>query len=106
MTGGDGGNDGGNGKWRHNRNPMNLASAYPKGRRDPLAGRGAWFRMANLAATLWIPAFAGMTGATAGMTRETARMTGEAAGMTGEDDGNDGVEIGNDGGKKAGITAQ
>ena len=43
-----------------------------EGRRDPLAVRGAWFRVEILAASDWIPAFAGMTG-------------GEEAGMTGGD---------------------
>ena len=33
-----------------------------KGRRDPLTAICTWFRMAGLVATLWIPAFAGMTG--------------------------------------------
>ena len=32
-----------------------------EGRRDPLAGIRAWFQMAGLGKTLWIPAFAGMT---------------------------------------------
>ena len=32
-----------------------------KGRRDPLTAICTWFRMAGLIATLWIPAFAGMT---------------------------------------------
>ena len=45
-----------------------------------------WFRMADLAAIIWIPAFAGMTGIeSAGMTENSARvvMTGvESAGMT------------------------
>ena len=41
-----------------------------EGRRDPLAVRGAWFRMAVLAASDWIPAFAGMTGWEAGMSGE------------------------------------
>ena len=40
-------------------------------------------------ATVWIPAFAGMTG-------EKAGMTGEKAGMNGEEIGNDGVKIRND----------
>ena len=33
-----------------------------EGRMDPLVARGAWFRVAGLAASVWIPAFAGMTG--------------------------------------------
>jgi len=33
-----------------------------EGRRDPMVARGAWFRVAGLAASVWIPAFAGMTG--------------------------------------------
>ena len=33
-----------------------------KGRRDPPAAVRTWFRVARLTATLWIPAFAGMTG--------------------------------------------
>ena len=32
-----------------------------KGRGDPLATICTWFRMAGLAAAVWIPAFAGMT---------------------------------------------
>ena len=33
-----------------------------EGRGDPLVGICAWFRVAGLAATVWIPACAGMTG--------------------------------------------
>ena len=33
-----------------------------EGRRDPMAAVWAWFWVAGLASTVWIPAFAGMTG--------------------------------------------
>jgi len=44
------------------RDTLILAFSH-EGRRDPLAAIRTWFRVANLAATLWIPAFAGMTDA-------------------------------------------
>ena len=41
---------------------LTLALSH-EGRGDPLAAVCTWFRAAGLAATVWIPAFAGMTGA-------------------------------------------
>ena len=53
---------------------LTLALSH-KGRGDPPAALGAWFRMAGLAASDWIPAFAGMTvwnaGNHGGRTRES-----------------------------------
>ena len=43
------------------RRALILAFSH-KGRRDPLAAICTWFRVTGLAATFWIPAFAGMTG--------------------------------------------
>ena len=40
---------------------LTLALSH-EGRGDPPASVRAWFRMAGLAETAWIPAFAGMTG--------------------------------------------
>jgi len=44
------------------RDTLTLALSH-KGRGDPLASVRTWFRVASLASTVWIPAFAGMTGA-------------------------------------------
>jgi len=44
------------------RDTLILAFSH-KGRRDPPASGGAWFRAAGLAAAIWIPAFAGNDGA-------------------------------------------
>ena len=43
------------------RRTLILAFSH-EGRRDPLLVICAWFRVAGLVATVWIPAFAGMTG--------------------------------------------
>jgi len=44
------------------RDTLILAFSH-EGRRDPLAGIRTWFRMADLAISAWIPAFAGITDA-------------------------------------------
>jgi len=44
------------------RDTLTLALSH-KGRGDLSLAIHTWFRVANLAATIWIPAFAGMTGA-------------------------------------------
>ena len=44
------------------RDTLILAFSH-KGRRDLSTAIRTWFRVANLAAAIWIPAFAGMTGA-------------------------------------------
>ena len=43
------------------RDTLILAFSH-EGRRDPMSARGAWFWVAGLVASIWIPAFAGMTG--------------------------------------------
>ena len=85
MTGGRAG-------WERGRPARNAALARGdtlilafshKGRRDPLVGIWAWFRAAGLAAGVWIPAFAGMTGGRAGWERgRPARNAALARGDT------------------------
>ena len=57
-------------RWERGRLARNAALARAdtlilafshKGRRDPLVAIRTWFRVSGLIATLWIPAFAGMT---------------------------------------------
>ena len=105
------------------RDTLILAFSH-KGRRDPLTAVRTWFQMAGLAATVWIPAFAGMTEVEIrekgsadchsrlisdgglGYNRLDSRFRGNGGGRNrerwGQKPGNEtGVEIGNNGVKNA-----
>ena len=69
-----------------------------QGRGDLSLAIRAWFRMAGLAATVWIPAFAGMAEREAGMAEREAGMAEREAGMAGREAGM--------AGREAGITAR